>query len=162
MKATLIPRRYTCGLKTLRFFLVFIKQNDIWRELEFLGKVSCCVCLSGTPSVVLDDFQGGLFWSVPPLWADRQKIFTTGLHWHTHSMIPPSFLTDKCTDSARQLAGGELSLKATSLIFPLLPFLPLLISSLFLRPSPPISPHCADTHLLALGFSLILPSSNRF
>ena len=67
-------------------------------------------------------------------------------------------LADICTGSAGHLAGGELSLKATALIF----VLPLpLIPCQFFTSLPPWFSHCADTHLLALRFSLILPTSNR-
>lgn len=117
---------------------------------------------------MLDDFQGDYF-AVFYCCEQRDRHYLPQVSTCTHTLTHKCQLSfsQKCTNSACQLAGGKLSLKATSLFFGGgAPFLALLISSQFFLLSSLLfcsaASYCADTHLLALGFSLIPLTSNRF
>lgn len=116
---------------------------------------------------MLDDFQGDYF-AVFYCCEQRDRHYLPQVSTCAHTLTHKCQLSfsQKCTNSACQLAGGKLSLKATSLFWGWgLPFL-CFSFLLFFLPSFLLfcsaASYCADTHLLALGFSLIPLTSNRF
>lgn len=122
------------------------------------------VCSFG---VEVDDLEGDYF-ALFHCCEERERHYTLQvcMYTHTHTQTPAAFLTDICTNSARRLAGGELSQKATSLIsscsFPplLSSFLPtffFLSPTLYVAPlhsSPVLSPTVLTRTYWHLDFHL--------